>query len=270
MSYSKYSFKHHCFDIVKKCSCKENINKDICDYLSSIPEFKELYDNLTTNVESSDNINDYEKMLLILLCEIKGFLSTSYRNYRKITGENDYLYKSCLAHSGWTKEIMLNYRENKSKYLHYDYTKREWFSQKCPNERIIKYIEEEVERCGVDDYYVQKNEYKTIENCRVSSILIGLKITSFVTFLLNVLTEPKLLYYFKLFKKDSKIYQNLRHIFCICNETISDCNFDDKCCCDGSLQNKLFTLLESRYLKDLFALQDTYKDFNFYYSKLFN
>jgi len=269
MNCNKSSYKPLYFDIVEKCSCKHIINEDICSYINSIPEFKELYDKLTTNVFSKDNILDFEKMLFIILCEIKGILIDKI-DKKPLTGDLGYLYQSCLDNYSWSTDIIVKYQRNKSKYLHYDYTQRDWFKIKCPNQRIIKYIEEDVERCGLDGYYVNKNEYETTEDCRVPSVVTYIIYSSFITFLLNVITEPKMLDYFKLIKKNSQIYSNLRHILCVTNNNFTDCHFDNKCSCAGSLGNKLFTLLQNNYLNNIFLILKTYKDFNFYYSSLFN
>lgn len=171
------------------CSCLDEIEKDIIDYLDNKPEIKKILGKDKLVVED-------------VIC----FIETMNKEILEI---NQYY---CMK-----REIAIIRRSHmEEEYLDdanfpYSIHRRSWYNQTCPSYEEKTYIEEEVIRCdyGYDDYYVERNEYQDITSCSINPGIECMVSHCMKSYMYNKLSSGNIYSYLHIFKNKSQELKDL-------------------------------------------------------------
>lgn len=127
-----------------KCSCLDEIEKDINTYLDTKPTIKEI---LQKEELTAQDVIDFITLITLERRDVKQY----------------YMMKGEIR--------LVNREEMEEEYLDdagfpYNIHRRDWFNKPCPSYKEEIEVEEEiVQGRGVDDYYIESYEYTHIESC---------------------------------------------------------------------------------------------------------
>lgn len=127
-----------------KCSCLDEIEKDITSYLDSIPIIADI---LQKKELSEQDVFDFIKIINSEISEIIQYymMKGEIKRIDRESMEEEYLDDAGFP---------------------YNIHRREWFSKPCPSYKEEIEVEEDVVRGrGIDDYYIDRYEYIHIESC---------------------------------------------------------------------------------------------------------
>lgn len=151
------------------CSCLDEIEKDVIQYLDNKPEIKVILEKKTLAIE-----------------DVISFIKTMNLEIRDITQ-----YYMMI-----TEIRLINRSHMEEEYLDdvnfpYNIHRREWYSNPCPSYKEETYIEEEVQHgsYGYDDYYIDTYEYTDNEACDIYPGFDYMVIDCMKTYLYNKLSS---------------------------------------------------------------------------------
>ena len=127
-----------------KCSCLDEIEKDIYTYLDTKPTIKEI---LQKKELTEQDVIDFITLVTLERTEVKQYymMKSEIRLVNRESSEEEYLDDAGFP---------------------YNIHRRDWFTKPCPSYKEEIEVEEEIVRGGgIDDYYIDSYEYTHIESC---------------------------------------------------------------------------------------------------------
>ena len=173
----------------KDCSCLDIIEADVCDYLDNKPKIKKI---LEKQEPTSDDVFKFINLIQKEIADFNNYIH--YKNMRR--------YNSPLI----SEEEHLS----KAKFL-YPAHLRKWYNMDCPSYTEEEYMEEELIRDGIDNYWIDTTYHTIRTSCFVNPGTYPMVKGAFRSYLFNKLCEGGMIVALHNFSVDNQKHQDQLH-----------------------------------------------------------